>query len=105
METNRSSKKCVCGRRNSEYCPKCSDVKAAILLKNGCDHLKIRMRNGKLINPVWYSYLKQNGKPLKKQVDDMFERIRKHHDFSTTANEIHFYNNHDRSAPVHKVKV
>ena len=98
------TKKCTCpGRKDKIFCPKCSDLRMTILLKNGYDNLKYQRADGKLSNPVWYSHLKYNGKDAYKIAEKMVERIRKDPVYGSAANVLLFFANGNRNFPIKKV--
>jgi hypothetical protein len=69
-------KKCNCGQKNSNgSCRNCSKIKMIPLLKD--DEYKINHHSGKLINPVFYSFLKQNAKANKIIISGMLTRFQK----------------------------
>ena len=90
MET--ISKVCTCGSGRKIFCSNCSAVQMSILLKNGNDHLKHENNRGHLCNPVWYSHLKHNRKPLKEIIEGMVRRFYETPMVSAT-NVIEFYEN------------
>ncbi|CAA0186472.1 hypothetical protein V2647_07670 [Tenacibaculum maritimum] len=90
--TNTVTKKCTCGAKNKIYCPNCSEIKMVILLKNGYSNLKIKLSNGKLVNPVWYNHLSKNRKSANVLVNAMYRRFQDSV-YVGKANKINFYNN------------
>jgi len=94
----------MCGGRTDKiFCPKCSDLRMTILLKNGNDHLKYRRANGELSNPVWYSRLKYNGRDAYKVADKMVESLRKDPKFGPAAQVLMFFINGNRHQHIKKV--
>ncbi|MFL0136423.1 hypothetical protein [Tenacibaculum maritimum] len=63
-----------------------------ILLKNGYSNLKIKLSNGKLVNPVWYNHLSKNRKSANVLVNAMYRRFQDSV-YVGKANKINFYNN------------
>lgn len=92
MNTENQSKNCVCGANNKITCPNCSELKMVILLKNGFSHLKLKTRNGKSVNPVWYNHLSKNRKKANILVNAMFRRF-KASKYANAANKVNFYSN------------
>ena len=92
-----SHKKCQCGNRANRkiYCSNCSDVRMAILLKNGNDHLKYENNRSQKSNPIWYSILSQNGNGPKKIITGMLRRFSAYKDRELVGatNIIRFYDN------------
>ena len=100
----KNAKKCTCaGTSDKICCPKCSDLRMTILLKNGHDNLKYRRANGQLSNPVWYSRLKYNGRDAYKIAEKMVESVKKDPKYSGAANVLLFFANGNRNFPIKKV--
>lgn len=71
-------KKCTCAlKKSTQSCPNCSSYKIVFLLKNTSAHLKNTNASGDRINPVWWSFLKDEKKPLKELFGKMLDRARK----------------------------
>ncbi len=90
--------KCTCGKENKITCPTCSKIKMVILLKNGCQHLKV---SG--YNPVWYSHLSKNKKPANHLVNGMYRRFL-NSGYKNKANCLIFYDNTNKEE-ITKVKL
>jgi len=68
--------KCQCTARSTfAFCKVCSVVKMTLLLKNGCDDLKITTPGGKKVNPVWYNFYSKNRKPVEYIIAGMLRRV------------------------------
>ncbi|RRO19668.1 hypothetical protein [Flavobacteriaceae bacterium 14752] len=89
-------KKCICGEKNSNgSCKNCSKIKMIPLLKN--DEFKINHSGtGKLINPVFYSYLKQNHKSNEVIITGMLNRFQKQPIYKASR-YIDFYDNQTKT--------
>ncbi|TQI71792.1 hypothetical protein JM79_2741 [Gramella sp. Hel_I_59] len=100
----KGAKKCTCpGRSDKIFCPRCSDLRMLILLKNGNDNLKYRRPNGQLSNPVWYSRLKYNGRDAYKVADKMVESVKKDPKYAGAVQVLMFYINGNRHQHIKKV--
>ncbi len=67
MANNPTPNKCPkdCSSKNQNgSCPRHSLVKMGIMLQNGADHFKNKNAKGDLVNPYWYSYVKNNRSSL-----------------------------------------
>ena len=96
-------KKCNCGLENHLFCPNCSVVKMVILLKNGNNHLKTGTgTNAK--NPVWYSYLKYNRRPLEIIAIKMRDRVLKDPEYAGRIQVLQFYENIPGTTYFKKIK-
>ena len=107
-ESKQKSKKkrCKCGKSNvSQSCKYCSRYKLVFCLKNNNDHLKNTLPNGKKVNPVWWSFLNEEKKPLNELFYSMVERAQLDipNIFQATR-IIHFYERNG-SAPIHVEKL
>ena len=91
MGTDRS-KRCSCGPKNKIFCVQCSRLKMVILLKNRNNHLKIVTNSGRMINPVWYSILSKDNKPLESLINKMISRYEESI-YHGKANKLIFYDN------------
>ncbi|MCD8435852.1 hypothetical protein LNJ03_11165 [Tenacibaculum dicentrarchi] len=94
--------KCTCGMNKSRTCPTCSVLKMVILLKNKQQHLKNVGPEGKLVNPVWYNYLKSNGKSVDELISIMKRRFL-NSKFVDVTNVIMFYDNRTKQL-IKKIK-
>ncbi|MBE7649251.1 hypothetical protein [Tenacibaculum finnmarkense] len=88
-------KTCTCGSEQSSTCRNCSAIKMVIMLKNNQNHLKKLGPNGKLISPVWYSYVKSNGKTIDQLIAIMKRRFLNSKYYSAT-NKVIFYDNQNK---------
>lgn len=72
------SKRCNCSVSKSIFCKNCSRYKMVINLKNGNDHLKhySTVKNG-FVNPVWYSVISKDHKPIVNIETQMLRRLAK----------------------------
>ncbi|MFC4219037.1 hypothetical protein [Flagellimonas marina] len=77
--TKKPSKRCTCGnqKRDHESCPNCSRYKMVFLLRDPNSPYKVRDPKGNLVNPVFWSFLKEDKKPLEAIKKNMLERARK----------------------------
>lgn len=91
MGVNKSSR-CSCGSNNKIFCVHCSRLKMVILLKNRNNHLKFVTQDGKLFNPVWYSILSKDKKPLESLINKMISRYHGSK-YEGKANKLIFYDN------------
>lgn len=89
IKTNRSNK-CQCAPQQKIMCKNCSRLKMVILLKTGNQHLKVS--NGtKNINPVWYSHISKNRKPLDVIAKAMVRRLKDTAAYTNAVNLVIFY--------------
>lgn len=85
-------KKCMCGNKNKlGSCKNCSRVKMVIALKNGADDFKLTMPNGKKVNPVKYSFIKNNNQPQETICIGMHRRFMKKDVLRHVAQTLLFY--------------
>ncbi|MDP2687540.1 MAG: hypothetical protein Q8O62_09975 [Aequorivita sp.] len=81
-----------CTHGDHKICKHCSRYKMVILLKNGCDDMKDTDPSGKKVNPVRYSYVSKNRKPVETVIAGMLHRFQNNVLMKFT-NVIHFYEN------------
>ena len=93
MKRNR---KCRCGENHAITCATCSKVKMVILLKTGNKELKYIGRNNRFFNPVWYSPISKNNKPVQLIINRMYKRFEKSKYMGVT-NKVMFYDNYTKS--------
>lgn len=92
----KKNKKCRCGANHSITCANCSTVKMVILLKKGNNELKYKGANNGFSNPVWYSPLSKNNKPVQGIIDSMYKRFEKSK-YKGVTNKVMFYDNYTKS--------
>lgn len=92
VEQTKNEIKCRCGANNKITCPRCSELKMVMMLKNGNNHLKYKMPSGKLVNPVWYNHLSKNRKSANVLLNAMFRRFLQSK-FANVTNKLMFYDN------------
>ncbi len=83
---------CKCGKNQKITCATCSAVKMVILLKTGNNELKYKNGNNSYANPVWYSPIAMNGKPIQLIIDSMYNRFQKSV-YNAVTNKVMFYDN------------
>ena len=96
--------KCNCGNGKDGICTTCSAYKMVFLLLPGWEHLKYSAPNGDLVNPVRYSYYRQNSKPTEKVVEAMLRRFSSSILYKQASRMIHVYENRPGGALVTEVK-
>lgn len=90
--TTKNPTKCRCGQKNDNgSCKNCSRVKMVPLL-HGPD-LKKTDANGKKVNPVYYSFIKNNNQPVDKICNGMYRRFMESNALKHVTRKIHFYDN------------
>jgi len=85
--------KCDCSLRNTNgTCPAHSRVKMGIMLEHGADTFKKTGTNGKLANPYWYNYMKNNNQGEENIIRGMVRRFEGDILMKFT-NKLEFYDN------------
>lgn len=90
--TTKHPTKCRCGHANDNgTCKNCSRVKMVPLLNS--PDLKKTDATGKKVNPVYYSFIKNNNQPVEKICNAMHRRFIEKNALRVITRKIHFYDN------------
>jgi uncharacterized membrane protein YvbJ len=99
--SKRKYPRCTCGNVNiSQSCNNCSQYKIVFLLKNGNDQLKITDASGKKVNPVYWSFIKEEKKTQKELFASMIARARKNDPHLLQASNVVYFYHRNGTNPI-----
>lgn len=93
MANKKYPEHCKCGQGNYGTCKNCSRIKMGIMLKNGWQFLKESSSSGKLSNPYWYNYYKENNSTNNFIIKGMVRRFNELNTYNNAAKKLIFYDN------------
>lgn len=78
-QRSKPSKNCTCGnqRRDNEMCENCSKYKMVFLLRDQKSGFKVTAPDGSMVNPSFWSFLKEDRRPLEKLLSNMLQRAKR----------------------------